>query len=402
MVKFLITTYILSIFLGVIGCGRMNFGNMQNKDDVTLSHSKSKISNDTFNIKYRRFRYFLFFVFFFSAVEFVTNYRSLYMSHEVTLAKTYEEDFSPEFNTILTHKVICNFSKRLPSSLSKISEIWFNQNISYIHVYKSGGTTIFSLLTKLAKKDYISKNKYNYTKIFNDNLSNKKKIMNNIRLQESKFFEGYVLSTTWDKIHNTIWDEVNKQKLYKVLSDNLFLFTFVRDPLDHLLSSIYQLTLERGKTEIIKDIGCEKKKCNTDKKYLSCLLNYMKKRQDKQYETLYLNNSWSDISRFAYPYQINIHLYPQTLFLVDDKWNKYDFNFIGNTKKIKEDFFYVLKNLLKIKINTTQYDNIIVHKKDRHHKNYQRDLNHTFLLDRKNLSSQQINDICELYWIDFV
>ncbi len=93
-----------------------------------------------------------------------------WMAAIITGCKSFNS--SIKLNQSHSKKINCNFiSKNIPKSLQTIPEIWISDNISYIHIYKAGGTTLFSFLNKLEELNYLTNCKFNFTTVLKDSLN---------------------------------------------------------------------------------------------------------------------------------------------------------------------------------------------------------------------------------------
>ena len=331
------------------------------------------------------------------------------------------------------------------------AEITLTKEVSYCHIYKSGGTTVMHGLNELIDE----KRLIDFTLYCDPN--GKKRARNS----NGNDFSGIKISDYLNFVYdiNSINSQViNNITRFEFVNDNL-LFTFVRDPIDKFLSAFYEIYRrviqthfcmlgnytcqdfnKKGKTGdiIIKRKQKQKQKTNKDKiRYDNGMIDwnvafqfYQNKSSfillEKWIDLLYERNSPNSLANtmnverlrnnFNYHY-FNPHNWPNIAFLN----KKMQFEFIGNLKNIVSDLKVILRPYFREKylkdktMVDKEIDRIFDSSKhfiprDRHSKQYiQHETDpvmvpiiNAFSFERQRLTDQHIFKLCNIFWVDYV
>ena len=204
----------------------------------------------------------------------------------------------------------------------------------------------------------------------------------------------------------------NISQLFQDLND-IFLFTFIRDPIDHVLSAYFEALLRSKKLKQKLKSGKYKK---NPFKLFNDVLKEMIKRQNEQNKILnftknnsYIGVGWnrmgkSKVTDFEYPYYHDMHLRPQTSYLLNSQWKFFNLNYIGNLNNITSELYYMINQFFthhgysKMDYNTYN-STYLVHKRNHNDIKYNKGISK---IKRNMLNDTHIQMICELYWIDYV
>ena len=216
--------------------------------------------------------------------------------------------------------------------------------------------------------------------------------------------------------------DFNKEQFYNELNNDIFLFTFLRDPIDHFLSGFFEAVIRKKKkrTKLFKQN--QQKGNNNLYGLLNDTLISMQQKQYQQWNiTLnpikntnhsYIGCGWNrygknskfrSLSDFEYTYHFDMHIRPQTTYLLNSKWNFFNFNYLGSLNNISNDLYFMVNKFLSTKgynsINETAFNKYLTHERDNTDTKYNKGISK---INRNNLTDSQIQMICELNWIDYV
>lgn len=211
------------------------------------------------------------------------------------------------------------------------------------------------------------------------------------------------------------WKKYMEYDQVRAYMTQLFVFSFIRDPVDRLLSAHFEIR-RRNYTMVAKSH-------QTGINSVKYLLKSMKNRLD----CALAKNKNDSISSLKIWY--NIHLLPQMIYLTNftSPWGFYPLNYVGYTKDLFNSTFEILYELYykdnprkkgdKTKKDAKNtYSSTYVHGRDRHSMDY---LNNSNLMihpdavlspmellnyevEYDDLTDDDIRNICEVYWMDYL
>eukprot|EP00484_Ammonia_sp_Unknown_P023086 CAMPEP_0197040368 /NCGR_PEP_ID=MMETSP1384-20130603/17088_1 /TAXON_ID=29189 /ORGANISM="Ammonia sp." /LENGTH=538 /DNA_ID=CAMNT_0042471111 /DNA_START=21 /DNA_END=1637 /DNA_ORIENTATION=- len=245
--------------------------------------------------------------------------------------------------------------------------------IGFLHVYKAGGTTV-------------------------------RDTMNNV-------LPG---------LGRTIWH--NYRGHLREFMTSLFMFSFIRDPVTRAISSYFELH-RRNETDI-----CKNNMAGVDSfRFMSTMMN---NRMDC---SLANKNKYAKMKDLTVgEIYFNMHIMPQMYFLTEGQnpWKPWPVNYVGNMTELTDatfevmwDFYWNSSDYLEHhKLNDDQkisyedakkeFEKHYHHGRDRHYKKYFEggerhgvivgDQAKRYQIELDNLSDDDIRDICNLYWMDYI
>ena len=276
-----------------------------------------------------------------------------------------------------------------------------NTKAAYMHVFKSGGTTVIQTWENMQR---------------NLGVRGPHKAM---KVHHRQWKPGKV-----DLPREIRW--IGDRNNFYRFFDGQYSFSYVRDPVGRFLSSFFEY-------KVRADDHVEEKYMNkihdgdhTPQHLLKELAFIMQHRTVCEYDTRY--------KRYNYlPRTLNIywddHLNPQMHFLLNDNWDKYKLNYVGDMSMMQETLYKIMVEYSDINVDELDFDTFkkkYYHlERDRHTKAYQEANNpnkwpkqkkmrntgqhdtqniitKNLVLERKDMDDELIQLICELYWLDYL
>ena len=209
--------------------------------------------------------------------------------------------------------------------------------------------------------------------------------------------------------------------------DSQYSFSYVRDPIPRYLSGFFEY-MKRGNDKVeqkyMKEIERDN---NTDPKHLALeLAKIMEHRMICEWNRKFTNLNSNLNNNTTDEYKPNIlsiywddHMNPQMHFLLNDKWDPYQLNYVGYIEKMEETLYKILIQHSDLHPNDLSFDTFkekhFEKARDRHTKKYQNgqikqtNNGHSKVIDASELvieayelESDLIQMICELYWMDYI
>eukprot|EP01083_Nonionella_stella_P139205 424133_1 len=274
--------------------------------------------------------------------------------------------------------------KYMPLDGSAQSNRWFEEGIVtkeliYSHIFKAGGTTIQRGILKLIENNKI----IDLTPFLTDHV---------------KIVHGGITYNNYDKVT-------------QFMDDDTVSFSFVRDPLSKFLSAFFETSSRieamPGGGHIIpamRNIGLSLSKYLEQPPLdtLHTVLGKIKQEHDLFY-TRHRN------SRRLFPANyLNAHYRPNMFFLMptSNRDKSLKFRFIGNTAEMNNDLPQLIEPFIidpelqnNSKLLMEQY---FGHERNRQSTDYVTRKVQRFNIDKLELSDQDIQNICEIYWLDYL
>lgn len=289
----------------------------------------------------------------------------------------------------------CQFHKFFKNSHGDFDSLWMNSKIGYSHNYKCGGSSIQYALFELSKKDLKGDFLWKDSRRGSINLF----VSNPKFMNESK------------------WSDDNHHFWFQKLTE-MFLFTFVRDPIDRFLSSFYEVhTRNHSQNRIWNRLGVDQ---YTGIDRLRKLLQVYK---EHIYKNLHARGRIHEFGFKKQPISVNYiwkgehHFHPQTLFLLTEDFKYLPFDYIGDIKYFDQALKMIFDEFSDyFHKNPDKYDEFVRHRRAREvdnkknidkgsfkkRGNYKNVENKEYYIKREELSDEDINLICEVYWIDYM
>ena len=243
-----------------------------------------------------------------------------------------------------------------------MSEAVLSKELFYVHVFKAGGTSVMGNIKRMSQNGIFR----HLTPLESDiSLFRGDLFVNNSKYSQSSILENFI-------------------------DDNTITFSFVRDPVDKFLSAFYEAHRPMhawNHSEYRVELAAKYK----DKSGIHILRLWM-----DEIERLTANG----IHTF-----VDSHLKPNMYFLTGQHYEtSIPFNFIGDLKHFGEDFPQIVRQFVvdkELRRNRTKLQELMIQKRTRSHHTFDEDLSR-FQVDRSQLSNEDIQRICELYWLDYL
>eukprot|EP01083_Nonionella_stella_P118304 353152_1 len=315
-----------------------------------------------------------------------THCMNPYMTHEDTdnpIHPQYERlDTSKLPNNWLSFANRCQLNKtRFIRNFGDFNTLWMNSKLGYLHNYKCGGSSVQSALHQLSQIDLKGDYVYNDTR----------------RSHASLFVNSprFLNESGWN---------TNPDKWYRILS-HMFLFTFVRDPVDRFLSSFYEVhTRSHAADRIWSALQVSQ--------YSG--MQRMRKLLELYQENIneYMMNSTTKI-RAAKIWKGEHHFHPQMLFLWSQRFDFLPFNYIGEMTHFDEAMHMIMDEFSEyFHEHQDEYHRFVKHLRNRQEthssekfkkkKNYMNVTKRNYYITRDELTDKDIESICEVYWADYI
>ena len=264
----------------------------------------------------------------------------------------------------------------------EFAQAFSNNELTYNHVYKCGGTTIWNALDTMQKDEMLNGHGIKYKLHKNDSFL----------LQDNKYY----------------WD--HQEYFYNYWNHN-FLFTYVRDPIGRSLSGYYEMAVKDTKllNQVLQKKDDDHDDDDDDISFKNIdgingyrlLMNHMLNWKCNRLNILY------DINRRKKQYIHNVwtgdpHIHPQMIHLLNRTFQWFPYNYIGDLKQFDISFKQILNEFSdKYHNNKTLYDKYVHRARNRQTGDYGNVLK-SQVITINDLSDDDIKKVCEIYWIDYL
>eukprot|EP01084_Bolivina_argentea_P039542 73067_1 len=255
----------------------------------------------------------------------------------------------------------------------EFTELWSNNQTSYNHLYKCGGTTIWNAMNQMQKDGLMNGIGIKYKLHKNDSFL----------LRDNDYY----------------WE--HEEYFYNYLNHNFF-FTYIRDPIDRSLSSYYELAVKDTKIlnqVLAKDIDEDNVKgIYRYRLLMNGMLNWKCSHLNKLQN---INERKEQIIRRVWSGDPHIH--PQMIHLLNHTFEWFPYNYIGN---LSGDFDISFKMILDefsdaYHQNKSLYYKYVTWARNRESGHYGNVLKED-VVTKNDLSDEDMKTICEIYWIDYI
>eukprot|EP01083_Nonionella_stella_P243974 849616_1 len=265
-----------------------------------------------------------------------------------------------------------------PAPDGAIVEGIITKQFIYSHVFKAGGTTINHGIFKLIKN---------------------KKLIHLTPYKDTLFARNYMLK-------NKTYDYSN---IASFMDNKTVTFTFIRDPLSKFLSAFFEVS-----KRFVTDIRYQNKKKRIESAMkidyqrhepLDILRKFI--RKIKTSYLVYNDTLYHTHTVFDHRNYLDDHYKPNLFYLMprSNRNKSLNFNFIGNINELTIDLPQILNpfiNDTKLQNNATLLMEYFEHQRDRNSQTYETHSTEQFNIDKSELSEQDIQNICEIYWMDYI
>lgn len=263
-------------------------------------------------------------------------------------------------------------------------EMFIIKHLGYQHIFKSGGSTILQMLEKAVSKNWLEGGPFpNARKI---------SITHTKRGERHRFFIDRNLPS--EKTHKTNPYFSNLDHWYSMFR-HIFYFTYIRmDPIERMLSGFYEMHI-KGWDRLLNSIPSDIQKIDRFRYYYGRQLNrlrcvgYSRTMEEKKDVNVY--SIWHEL-----------HTQPQMLHLLNFKLEYLPFDFVGNLSEIELTFPLILDEFSdQMHENPKLFGQNFRNGRDRN-KGYVRKGRKYASIHRNELSDDDIRDLCELLWMDYI
>jgi len=264
--------------------------------------------------------------------------------------------------------------------------LWMNSEVGYLHNYKCGGSSVQDALTKLSQIDLRGESFYDDPRRGRVNL----------------------YGATPKFLTQSGWRN-DPEPWYRKMSE-LFLFSFVRDPVDKFLSSFYEVHTRNHssdrvwrKLEVDQYSGIERMR-NLLRFFRDNTRDHMIRRKGYR--------SGHGI-RGSTVWRGEPHFHPQMLFLWRRDFQFLPFDYIGEMAQFERALTMILDEFSDhFHEWPEEHGRIIRHlrrreeeqTKGRYHRkqHYEGAVGKEYFITREDLSDEDFEAICDVYWMDYI
>ena len=286
----------------------------------------------------------------------------------------------------------CNdlYHRDYPLKRPWIDEGLISKELFFVHVFKAGGTTI-----RLNMNDLMTNG-----------------IVRNLTFLGSEFV---IYGGPLNRFSKTEDGKYSQHSILdKFIDNNTITFSFVRDPIDKFLSAFYEahyrhFNLSEFRSPLAAKYG-DKSGIQIMRLWIDEMEHRMAMDQRRKHPKSskangnVATNDMSSRRRLASPF-VNSHLFPNMRFLMEQHYRtSIPFNFIGDLKHFAVDFPQIVEPFIvdeELRRNHTKFMELMERKRVRKGDNWDHKLS-KFHIERSELSDDDVQRICDLYWLDYL